>query len=263
MQIHAESGPQVSILEMMATRAHVVSYDNSTRGLDVSLLVSPFNMVTDVQSKLDFVKCLRIAADIFGETTFVSLYQAGESIYKLFDKVMVLDHGRQVRKFPNNTFMRIAQNPDQVYFGPAGQVRDYFVGLGFENKPRQSTADFATGCTDPHERRIAPGIDPSTVPQTPEGLELAFKASGLYSDLIAERDEYLRGIESEKTDREEFKRTVLEDHRKHASKKSPYNTSCSGQVKALVIRQARLTYQDRFTLYSNLIITTVSELQVG
>ena len=30
---------RVSILEMMATRAHVVSYDNSTRGLDASTAV--------------------------------------------------------------------------------------------------------------------------------------------------------------------------------------------------------------------------------
>ena len=31
---------RVSIAEMMATRAHVVSYDNSTRGLDASTAVS-------------------------------------------------------------------------------------------------------------------------------------------------------------------------------------------------------------------------------
>ena len=30
---------RVSILEMMATRAHIVSYDNSTRGLDASTAV--------------------------------------------------------------------------------------------------------------------------------------------------------------------------------------------------------------------------------
>jgi ATP-binding cassette subfamily G (WHITE) protein 2 (SNQ2) len=33
---------RVSILEMMATRAHVVSYDNSTRGLDASTAVRTF-----------------------------------------------------------------------------------------------------------------------------------------------------------------------------------------------------------------------------
>jgi len=35
----------------------------------------------------------------------------------------------------------------QVYFGPASEARDYFVSLGYKNLPRQSTADYLTGCT--------------------------------------------------------------------------------------------------------------------
>ena len=51
---------RVSIAEMMATRARVQCWDNSTRGLDAS-------------TALDFVKSLRIMTDILGQTTFVSL----------------------------------------------------------------------------------------------------------------------------------------------------------------------------------------------
>jgi len=40
-------------------------------------------------------------------------YQASENIYKNFDKVLVIDSGRQ------------------VYFGPAQAARAYFEGLGF------------------------------------------------------------------------------------------------------------------------------------
>jgi ATP-binding cassette subfamily G (WHITE) protein 2 (SNQ2) len=43
--------------------------------------------------------------------TFVSLYQAGEGIYEQFDKVLVIDNGRQ------------------VYFGPAKEARQYMVRL--------------------------------------------------------------------------------------------------------------------------------------
>ena len=68
---------RVSIAEMMTTRAHVQSWDNSTRGLDASIA-------------LDLIKSLRIMTDILGQTTFVSLYQAGEGIYALFDKVIVV-----------------------------------------------------------------------------------------------------------------------------------------------------------------------------
>lgn len=66
---------RVSIAEMMATRARVQCWDNSTRGLDAS-------------TALDFVKSLRVMTDVLGQTTFVTLYQAGEGIYNLFDKVM-------------------------------------------------------------------------------------------------------------------------------------------------------------------------------
>lgn len=51
---------RVSIAEMMATRARVQCWDNSTRGLDAS-------------TALDFAKCLRIMTDVLGQTTFVTL----------------------------------------------------------------------------------------------------------------------------------------------------------------------------------------------
>ena len=44
---------RVSIAEMMATRARVQSWDNSTRGLDAS-------------TALGFVKALRIMTDVLG-----------------------------------------------------------------------------------------------------------------------------------------------------------------------------------------------------
>ena len=46
--------------------------------------------------------------DIFEMTTFVSLYQASEGIYEQFDKVLVIDAGRQ------------------VCFGSVAEARQYF-----------------------------------------------------------------------------------------------------------------------------------------
>ena len=66
--------------------------------------------------------------NIYKITTFVSLYQASENIYKQFDKVMVLDEGCQ------------------VFFGPAEEARAYFESLDFLEKPRQTTPDYLTGC---------------------------------------------------------------------------------------------------------------------
>ena len=51
---------RVSIAEMMATRARVQCWDNSTRGLDAS-------------TALDFSKSLRVMTDVLGQTTFVTL----------------------------------------------------------------------------------------------------------------------------------------------------------------------------------------------
>ncbi|KAG9126672.1 hypothetical protein FRC07_002462, partial [Ceratobasidium sp. 392] len=134
---------RVSIAEMMSTRACVLSWDNSTRGLDAS-------------TALDYAKSLRIMTDIFKLTTFVSLYQAGEGIYDQFDKVLLIDEGRE------------------VYFGPAKDARQYMLSLGFRNLPRQTTADYLTGCTDPNERAFADGRTEADVPSTPDALAAAF-----------------------------------------------------------------------------------------
>jgi ATP-binding cassette, subfamily G (WHITE), member 2, SNQ2 len=60
---------RVSIAEMFTTGATVLAWDNSTRGLDSSTAV-------------DFTKSLRIMTNLYKTTTFVSLYQASESIYQ-------------------------------------------------------------------------------------------------------------------------------------------------------------------------------------
>jgi ATP-binding cassette subfamily G (WHITE) protein 2 (SNQ2) len=91
---------RVSIAETLATKSSVVCWDNSTRGLDAS-------------TALDYAKSLRIMTDVSKRTTFVTLYQAGESIYELMDKVLVIDSGRM------------------LYQGPANKARQYFVNLGF------------------------------------------------------------------------------------------------------------------------------------
>ena len=73
---------------------------------------------------LEFVQALRIATDLGKMTTIVSIYQAGENLYNLFDKVCVINEGRM------------------AYFGPADRARQYFIDMGYEPANRQTTADF-------------------------------------------------------------------------------------------------------------------------
>lgn len=97
---------RVSLAETLATRASIVCWDNSTRGLDAS-------------TALGFAKSLRAFTDVSERTTLVTLYQAGESIYELMDKVLLIDEGRM------------------LFQGPATEAKQYFEDLGYHCPPRQ------------------------------------------------------------------------------------------------------------------------------
>ncbi|KAI9569434.1 pleiotropic drug resistance ABC transporter [Boletus coccyginus] len=223
---------RVSIAEMMATRARVQCWDNSTRGLDAS-------------TALDFVRNLRVMTDVLGQTTFVSLHQASDSIYELFDKVLILDKGRQ------------------VYFGPTSEARVYFENLGYRPLPRQSTPDYLTRCTDPNERQFADDQSERDMPSSPEGLESVFYGSPTHTELQRSRGEFQLRMETEKEDQETFRAAVLADKKRGVSQKSPYTLGFVGQVKALTIRQFRVRLQDRFQLTASFGMDTILALVIG
>ncbi|TFK42022.1 pleiotropic drug resistance ABC transporter [Crucibulum laeve] len=223
---------RVSIAEMMATRARVQCWDNSTRGLDAS-------------TALDFVKSLRVMTDVLGQTTFVTLYQAGEGIYDLFDKVLVLDKGHQ------------------VFYGPPSEARAYFEQLGYNSLPRQSTADYLTGCTDPNERQFASGRSADDTPSTPQALENAYLSSSQARIVDKTRLQYKTFMQTEKTDQEAFRAAVTADKKKGVSKKSPYTLGFTGQVRALTIRQFQMKIQDRFQLITSFSLSTLLAIVIG
>ncbi|GAB1517062.1 ATP-binding cassette transporter snq2 [Rhizoctonia solani] len=227
---------RVSIAEMMATRACVLSWDNSTRGLDAS-------------TALDYAKSLRIMTDIFKLTTFVSLYQAGEGIYDQFDKVLLIDEGRQ------------------VYFGPAKEARDYMLSLGFRNLPRQTTADYLTGCTDPNERAFAEGRSEVDVPSTPDQLAEAFERSKYWSQMVAEREaveEEWRREENEASGaRGQFLQATKEEKRKHVSRKDPHVVTFLSMVKTLVWRQWLMQIQDTFSIFTSFATAIIISILSG
>lgn len=105
---------RVSIVETMATRGSVYCWDNPTRGLDAS-------------TALQYVKAIRAMTDIFGLASIVTIYQAGNGIYDLFDKTLVLDKGKQ------------------LFYGPLKDARPFMEGLGFICADGANVADFLTG----------------------------------------------------------------------------------------------------------------------
>ncbi|PQE05366.1 ABC transporter protein [Rutstroemia sp. NJR-2017a BVV2] len=223
---------RVSIAEMMVSSSTVCAWDNSTRGLDAS-------------TALDYAKSLRVMTNIYKCTTFVSLYQASESIYKQFDKVLVIDAGRQ------------------VYFGPAGEARGYFEGLGFKEKPRQTTPDFLTGCTDEFEREYAEGRSADNAPHSPETLAQAFIESKFSTRLTEEMAAYKQVVAEDKQRHDDFQVAVLDSKRKGASKNSVYSIPYYLQIWALMQRQYLIKWQDKFSLVVSWITSIVVAIVLG
>ncbi|OQE21726.1 hypothetical protein PENSTE_c011G08630 [Penicillium steckii] len=223
---------RVSIAETLATKSSVVCWDNSTRGLDAS-------------TALDYAKSLRIMTDVSKRTTFVTLYQAGESIYELMDKVMVIDAGRM------------------LYQGPANEARQYFINLGFYCPEQSTTADFLTSLCDPNARQFQPGCEAST-PKTAEDLERVFRESSAYkyiSDDVSSYEKRLEETEQEGTRR--FQKTVAQSKSKTVSKKSPYTVSLARQVSACVKREFWLLWGDKTSLYTKYFIIISNGLIVS
>ncbi|PKI82790.1 hypothetical protein MVES1_003737 [Malassezia vespertilionis] len=201
---------RVSIGEVLASRARIVMFDNSSRGLDSS-------------TALEFGQALRVSTDVARTTTLSSIYQAGESLTKLFDKVVVLNQGRC------------------VYFGPRAQAADYFKSIGYLPHDRQTTADFLVSCTDPVGRRLNPAFN--TVPVTPDEQAMAFSHSDLGRANQAEVEAYMSEMRGGATpeSKKEFITRMRELRSKHERRNSPYLLTWGQQVRLAIRRRFKIT----------------------
>lgn len=223
---------RVSIAETLASKSTVACWDNSTRGLDAS-------------TALDYAKSLRIMTDISRRTTFVTLYQAGEGIYELMDKVLVIDEGRM------------------LYQGPANEAKQYFINLGFYCPSQSTTADFLTSLCDANARQFQPGKEAST-PKTAEELETIFRSSDAYKRMLDDVSLYERQLnDSQLEDTRRFQQTVGASKSKTVSKKSSYTVSFPKQVAACVKREVWLLLGDKTSLYTKFFIAIANALIVS
>ncbi|KAK2781853.1 hypothetical protein FQN53_000280 [Emmonsiellopsis sp. PD_33] len=223
---------RVGIAETLATKSTVVCFDNSSRGLDASTAV-------------DFAKSLRVMTDVSHRTTFVTLYQAGESIYELMDKVMVIEEGRM------------------LYQGPANQAKAYFEELGFHCPERSTTADFLTSLCDPLVRQFQPGREAST-PKTAEELESIFRTSDTYRQILKDVEEFETEVEdSGRADYRQFEKHITQSKSKTVSKRSNYTVSFPRQVLNCAKRELWLFWGDKASLYTKFFIVLAVSLIVG
>ncbi|KAI8988953.1 ABC-2 type transporter-domain-containing protein [Pilobolus umbonatus] len=208
---------RLSIAEQMTTRSTINCWDCSTRGLDAA-------------SALDYIRSLRIMTDVQQKTTVASLYQASDSIFNLFDKVLLLDDGYC------------------LYFGPISEAKQYFQDLGFYCPPRKSTPDFLTGICNPLEREVIPGYEQSA-PLYAVDFQKRFYESSIHKRMTVELNEYEK-LQQQSNKYDEFREAMAQEHQKRARKGSPYVASYFQQVKALTIRQYHLLIKDKQSLIS-------------
>ncbi|KAL2847099.1 ABC-2 type transporter-domain-containing protein [Aspergillus pseudodeflectus] len=195
---------RVSIAEVALAQSPIQCWDNSTRGLDSATAV-------------EFVRTIRLSVDIVQTAAIVSLYQAPQQAYDLFDKVTVLYDGRQ------------------IYFGPIDQAEQYFVNLGYHRPDRQTVPDFLTSVTSPAERRVRPGFE-SQVPRTADEFAARWHESDLAKAVLNEiasfEEQYPEGgpsVDEFRAARQTEKATLM-------TPKSPYTISVPQQV-ALCVRR--------------------------
>lgn len=200
---------RVSIAEALITKASVQGWDNSSKGLDASTAV-------------EYVQSLRALTNMAHVSTAVSLYQAGESLYSLVDKVLLIDDGKC------------------LYYGPSDRAKQYFLDLGFDCPERWTTADFLTSVIDPFERSVRPGWE-KRVPRSAQDFAGAYVKSEAYQRNIDDIKAYEAHLEVQHHERSQGS--------PKKTKKKNFTISFPQQVIALTKRQFFIMLGDKASLF--------------
>ncbi|WWD19932.1 hypothetical protein CI109_104404 [Kwoniella shandongensis] len=222
---------RVSIAEVLTSRASIQCWDNATRGLDAN-------------TALGYAKVMRDLSDIERNATVVSLYQAGNGIYNLFDKVTVIAEGRL------------------LYYGPRSEARKYFEDLGFEHLDGANTADYLTAVTATNERKIKEGHE-GKVPTAPVEFAEIYAKSDMAKRMREELDAHLKDTASLDRKTKEAQDVIQQQKSKGAIKGRPEKVDYFTQVKAALIRDYQQRWGDQWTLWARQGTTVVQALIVG
>ncbi|CDK26265.1 unnamed protein product [Kuraishia capsulata CBS 1993] len=221
---------RVSIAEVMTAKPAVLCFDNATRGLDAS-------------TALEFAEALRTSTNIMKMSSFVTIYQASQNIYELFDKVVVLYLGRQ------------------VYYGRTEDAKAYFENMGYLCPERQSTAEYLTAVTDPIGRFVKPGFE-GKVPNTADEFEAYWRASPEFAALQREITDRRSQVDVEKS--VATLRAVHEQERgRFARAQSRYTVSYATQLKLCTIRGWQRMVGDKTYAVTNVCSGVFQALVIG
>ncbi|KIY44274.1 hypothetical protein FISHEDRAFT_52075 [Fistulina hepatica ATCC 64428] len=200
----------VSICEVLAARANIACWDNATRGLDAS-------------TALGFIQALCIATDLTCMTSIVTLYQASESLYHLFDKA--------------STSVCVINQGCMAYFGPAAEACNYFIDLGYKPANQQTTSDFLVSVMDPVSRCIFADYPVTAMPppRTPAEFAQHFLESPATQVNRADMEAYRVRSIGKSSSAEAYHSSACDEHADHTRKASPYLISVPMQMHAVVL----------------------------
>jgi ABC-type multidrug transport system permease subunit/ABC-type multidrug transport system ATPase subunit len=222
---------RVSIAEMFLSRCRVGAWDNSTRGLDAA-------------SALKFVKSQRLSADMGKSCHAIAAYQASQSMYDLFDKVVVLYEGHQ------------------IYYGPRDRAVSYFEDQGWQRPERQVAGDFLTAVTNPSERLARPGME-EQVPRTAKEFSDFWKRSPEYKALCEEIATFEQQHSPSADAAKEFQTSHEGEQARHTRSRSPYLLSVPMQIRLCTRRAYQRMLNDLPTALSPLIVQLILSLIIG
>ncbi|KAJ5902585.1 hypothetical protein N7495_003113 [Penicillium taxi] len=222
---------RVSIAEMFLSRCRVGAWDNSTRGLDAA-------------SALKFVSAVRLAADLNKSCHAIAAYQASQSMYDLFDKVIVLYEGYE------------------IYYGPRDQAVSYFEDMGWVRPDRQVSGDFLTAITNPAERQARSGME-EKLPRSAKEFSEYWKNSAEYKALLNDISEYEKDHPPNGDDAKRFQVSHQSQQAKHARSRSPYLLSVPMQIRLCTTRAYQRMSNDRGTAFGPVVASLILSLIIG
>jgi ABC-type multidrug transport system ATPase subunit len=142
---------------------------------------------------------MRAITDILGLTTIASLYQASNGIYEQFDKILILDGGRQ------------------IFYRPRDKAMLYIEDLSFLYDSTANKSDFLTSVSAPAVRTITPNFE-NRFPRSTEELLAAYNNSPIKLRIITELD-YPNSPEAQQNTAD-FKEQEAQDKHKKLPKKA-------------------------------------------
>ena len=174
----------------------------------------------------------------------MSIYQASENLYDVFDKVCVIYEGRM------------------VYYGPASLARQYFIDMGYEPANRQTTPDFLVAVTDPNARTAREGYQ-NRVPRSADEFAEYYRKSDIWEVNQEDMDAYLKEHADKPQNVLAYRESAWAEHATTASKNSSYVTSIPMQTRAVMVRRLQILKGSMAAQVTNTVAFMIQAIVVG